>query len=231
MLPGLDGTGELFEEFSNHLPSSLSKSFCRYSCDPSLGYDELQEFAEQILPIDAPYVVLGESFSGPIAIRIASRRPEFLKGLVLVNTFLSCPRPSLGNMLPLIPDSVLRRPPSALIKYMVKECENDSFASEKVSSIIVKLKVSLVRSRLQSIREIDVSWEASEVKVPVCILQSVRDTFIPRVATRSLNSAFIDAMSIAMPGNHFLLQTFPKKSAATVARFCGELSQGQYDEA
>jgi pimeloyl-ACP methyl ester carboxylesterase len=52
--------------------------------DQALRYDELLPLVLEHLPTDRPFVVLGESFSGPLAIRIAAVRPPCLRALVLV---------------------------------------------------------------------------------------------------------------------------------------------------
>ena len=54
------------------------------------------------LPEQQTYVVLGESFSGPIAVSIAGRSPPGLLGFILCSSFLSCPRRVLNYVRPLL---------------------------------------------------------------------------------------------------------------------------------
>jgi len=222
MLPGLDGTGKLFKQFATGLPSSLVPIICNYPSDASLGYVDLKKVADKLIPKDEPFFILGESFSGPIAIQLALRQSKQLKGLILVNTFLSCPRPILARGLPLMPNWLLERPPNLVFNFIVKSSEIESTARQEVSAIVKALDVTVVRSRLESIQAIDVSREACLVKVPVCIIQSLNDNFIPKEATRRLVAAFENSVEIEMPGNHFVLQTYPRQSAVEVAKFCSQ---------
>ncbi len=91
LLPGLDGTGKLFAEFLKALDSSIGTLVVTYPKDVPMNYDQLEALVTAALPTDRPFVLLGESFSGPLAIRIAARRPEFLVGLVLCVTFARNP--------------------------------------------------------------------------------------------------------------------------------------------
>ena len=78
LLPGLDGTGKLFAEFLEALDLGSSAQVVPYPPDIPLGYDELETLVRAALPAHGPFIILGESFSGPLAIRIAARPPPAL---------------------------------------------------------------------------------------------------------------------------------------------------------
>src|SRR6202000_2904266 len=75
LLPGLHGTGKLFTEFVEALRSTVDCVVVAYPKDQPLGYGELEGLVISALPKDRSFVLLGESFSGPLAIRIAARLP------------------------------------------------------------------------------------------------------------------------------------------------------------
>lgn len=87
LMPGLDGTGEQFAPLLGELPDSLVPLVVRYPRDQALDYDALLPLVVAQLPTDSPFVLLGESFSGLLAIRIAAQAPRGLRVLVLVATF------------------------------------------------------------------------------------------------------------------------------------------------
>ncbi|HEX7052370.1 MAG TPA: hypothetical protein VF211_00370, partial [Burkholderiales bacterium] len=91
LLPGLDGTGILFGPFLDRLPASLSPIVVTYPPDRELGYDELLEIVLRHIPAGEPFVLLGESFSGPLALMAAANRPAGLRGVVLCATFVQNP--------------------------------------------------------------------------------------------------------------------------------------------
>lgn len=87
LLPGLDGTGRLFSRLAEQLPGELEPRVVALPTDRELGYAELVRHARDQLPQDRLFALLGESFSGPVALRLAAERPPGLVALVLVASF------------------------------------------------------------------------------------------------------------------------------------------------
>ena len=68
LLPGLDGSGELFSSFLEHVPG-LDAVVVRYPDEPTAELDDYARHAASAIG-DAPRcVVIAESFSGPVALR------------------------------------------------------------------------------------------------------------------------------------------------------------------
>ena len=86
----MDGTGKLFPEFIPALPRGANAVVVTYPLDQPLGYTELEAFARQKLPTQ-PFILVGESFSGPIAVAIAAADPATVRALVLVGSFVRRP--------------------------------------------------------------------------------------------------------------------------------------------
>jgi len=79
LLPGLDGTGELFASFIDAL-GGFATQVIAYPTDRAMTYAEHENFVRGKLPADEDFVLLAESFSGPIGISIAAAAPPRLKG-------------------------------------------------------------------------------------------------------------------------------------------------------
>ena len=95
----MDGTGELFEPLAQAMERRDAIDVVRYPGTEPLGYDELERLVRAQLPAGQPFVLLGESFSGPLAISIAASPPPGLRGLILCCSFartasLAAMRPS-----------------------------------------------------------------------------------------------------------------------------------------
>ena len=71
LLPGMDGTGQLFEPLVSALAGEFEIKVVTYPTSTPLGYSELEAIAREAIPKEGSYVILGESFSGPIAIALA----------------------------------------------------------------------------------------------------------------------------------------------------------------
>src|SRR4051812_11267801 len=91
-LPGMDGTGLLFEPLLRLWKEDAPPLVISYPSDQLLGYDALESLVGSRLIERDPYILIAESFGGPIAMRIAARRPPNLRGLVLSATFVREPR-------------------------------------------------------------------------------------------------------------------------------------------
>ncbi len=61
----------------------LTADVLSYPLDQSLGYDRLISIVEEEARKLGDFVVVGESFSGPLALMLAARNPAGLQGVVL----------------------------------------------------------------------------------------------------------------------------------------------------
>jgi surfactin synthase thioesterase subunit len=77
LLPGLDGTGQLFKPLLEALPQSVETLIISYPNDQKLNYKKLYEYVSVRLP-DEDYVLVGESFSGYVAYQVALSKRENL---------------------------------------------------------------------------------------------------------------------------------------------------------
>src|SRR5215472_15855847 len=78
LLPGLDGTGRLFDPLLKELPADLHARVVTYPTDARLDYAALEGLVEAALPKNDPFIIAAEAFSGPVAIRLWSRRGDRL---------------------------------------------------------------------------------------------------------------------------------------------------------
>src|SRR5262249_52151039 len=91
LLPGMDGTGILLEPLLELLPADLVAKVVSYPANEPCGYEGLLKIVRAALPEDGPFILLGESFSGPLAIIAADARPRGLQGVVLCASFVRSP--------------------------------------------------------------------------------------------------------------------------------------------
>lgn len=95
LLPGLDGTGELFEPLVRILPAEVQPVIVSYPLDRELGYADLLPIVKAALPRGEDFFLAAESFSGPLAVEIAAEALPRLKGVVLCASFVKSPYPAL----------------------------------------------------------------------------------------------------------------------------------------
>src|SRR5207247_10608565 len=112
LLPGLDGTGRLFEPLLSVLPAAFEASVVHYPPDRLLPHHELLNCIRSVIPWDRPYVVVAESSAGPLALKFVQAQRQDIRAVVLSASFVSNPlRGSLKWATSLFASSWLEREP------------------------------------------------------------------------------------------------------------------------
>lgn len=223
LLPGLDGSGRLFARLVAALGADVEARVIAYPADRALGYAELVEFVRPQLPKDRPFVLLGESFSGPVAIRLAAGRPPGLAGLVLSCTFARNPRPWLGALArPILPFLPLRHLPLAPALRLLAGRDSNAPLRAELRSALAPLTGAVLRARLRAVLGVDVRSEAAAVEVPALVLRAARDRVVPASAHRALLGCLPRATPVDFDASHLLLQVCSGAAAAELKRFVAD---------
>ena len=219
LLPGLDGTGKLFGEFLQALDLGVSTHVVAYPPDIPLGYDELEPLVRAALPTRGRFVLLGESFSGPLAIRIAADPPPALKGLILCVTFASNPYPRLAWARGLAAFLPLKSLPRWLRAPLMWGSASPSKAPRQAERAMAGVDAAVIRRRIAALLSADETAALSEVSVPTLVLCATRDRVVSNAATMRIMRGIPHAQRVNVDGPHLLLKTRPKDCAAAVLKF------------
>lgn len=219
LLPGMDGTGVLFRPLLEALDSSLNAIVVSYPSKEPLGYAELAMLVRKSLPTDRPYVLLGESFSGPIAITLAAERPRGLVGLILCATFVRAPMPWLRPLEPLL--NVL--PVRTIVRVAGPNRLFGRGATPELRKLFFeadqRVSTPVLRERIREAIAVDVSPLVDSVGVPVMYIQATQDVLLPRAVAERFSRASPRATVIRIQAPHAVLQCAPREAARIVADF------------
>ena len=216
LLPGLDGTGELFAALLQALGDDVTTTVVRYGNE--LTFDEYVESAAKALPERC--VLIAESFSGPVAIAVAARHPGKVLGLVLCATFAVSPFRTLLRGARFIPARLFR--PSPLTPAMVNHfCFNGASVSLRASPVAVLSTVppAIMRARLSCLAAVDVRPLLSRIASPVLYLRASADRIVSSRLSRELTSQLPNVRVTEIDGPHLLLQSRPAECAAAIMSF------------
>jgi pimeloyl-ACP methyl ester carboxylesterase len=222
LLPGLDGTGKLFVEFLKALDLGTSAQVVSYPPDIPLGYDELEPLVRAALPTRGRFVILGESFSGPLAIRIAAHPPPALVGLILCVTFASNPYPHLAwarGLAALLP---LKSLPRWLRAPLMWGSASPSKAPRQSERAMAGVDAAVIRRRIAALLSVDETAALAKISVPTLVLCATGDRVISKAASMRLMHGIRHAQRLDIDGPHLLLKTRPKECAAAVLNFIRE---------
>jgi len=227
LLPGLDGTGKLFAEFVKSLDPGVRAMVVAYPPAKPMDYEELDALvmgALDKLPRDQRYVLLGESFSGPLAIRIAARAPAGLVGLILSASFAKNPFPWLGWTRPLAAYLPVKSLPRWVRAPLMWGSLSPDRAPSQMQRAMSGVSAAVIRQRIAAVLAVDETSALERVKIPALVLRATGDRVIPKAATRRIRKNLPQARFLEIAAPHLLLQTRPQECAAAVLRFLQDLS-------
>lgn len=219
ILPGLDGTTALLADFCTGLAAlGVGVRPVSYPIDRPVGYDGLELIIRAQLAESKAFVLLGESFSGPLAIRIAANPPAGLVGLVLSTTFARSPVPVLAPLAPLA-RLAPARPPMALLSWLLLGRWATPALQCALGEALRTVSPDVLRTRAAAALRVDVSALLSLVQVPTLQLVASHDRLLARSASKVLASGVPRCRTVVLRGPHLLLQTASEAAAGEVAGF------------
>lgn len=218
LLPGMDGTGELFDPLLPEIPDDIRPIVVPYPGDEQIAYPDLVDRVRHAIPKDEPYVVLGESFSGPIATWIASENHDQLRGLIFACSFVTNPSTALGLLKPLVPYVSTHSPAARVGRNFLLGTDSQAI-KDLAEQSLSKVEPDVVRFRMNEIANVDAKPALARVTKPVMYLQASDDRLVlPRSADEILRIQ-TSAERVIIDGSHLLLQCNPRDCSAAIARF------------
>lgn len=221
LLPGMDGTGSLFGPLISFLGSDIDPMAIGYPGDRFLGYRALEEMVLDLLPRGQPFALVGESFSGPLAVRIARRAPSGLIGVVLVASFLRSPVPWWPAALRFLVRSPLFwfPPPRFLLRWLLMDKHvPDSLIAEVVAAIR-SVRPAVLAARARAALAVDEREAFAALSVPVLHVAAGGDRLVQRVLGVRPALAPPKMRSVTLDAPHFVLQCRPKLAADAIEEF------------
>lgn len=221
LLPGLDGTGNLFEPLLTVLPSYLEPCIISYPTESVLGYKDLQFYIMGKLPRTKRFVLLAESFSGPIALNIAATKQQNLLALILVATFVQNPFGILPCGFNSIVSSLLFRlpfPRQFVRKFLMGNNTPDEFIQTFFDALkLVNPKV--LANRLHSALNVDARQALLNCSVPILYLFATQDKLVTKRSLRIILKLNPNVKNVSINAPHMLLQCAPTLASNAIIDF------------
>ncbi|MDR3685024.1 MAG: alpha/beta hydrolase, partial [Geothrix sp.] len=182
-------------------------------------YSDCLAFARTRLPAGRPFLLLGESFSGPVAMALAAEGPAGLLGLVLCGTFARNPRPGLAWTAPLLRALPPLRLPLALIRLLLLGRWATETLEKRVRDLRGQVPAATLKGRLLAVLAADHTALLARVQVPAMALHARQDRLVPPAATRWLEAHRPGLETVTLEGPHWLLQARPEACAQVLRAF------------
>lgn len=224
LLPGIDGTGKMFGPLIEQLPAWISPQVVSYPTQNVLTYAQLTEYVLARLPKQNPFIIIAESFAGPLALMVARQRPPGLAALVLCCTFLTNPRPWLSRLARwVLSDWLLGiRPHRWMAKLFVTGFAVPDEVLEHALTVHTMVTPRVLRHRLYAVFDVDVRDIYQSLSLPMLHVYGRHDHLILRYSTREIQHLRPDVHSVAVDGPHYLLQLKPRECAKDIIPFVAQ---------
>ncbi len=215
LLPGLDGTGDLFEPFRSSFGNETIT--ISYPNSENLSYENLVNLVYDKLPKEE-FVLVGESFSGYIAYKVALMKPDFLKAVVFVASFLEAPRPYVLKLSSLLPRQTLLSlsAPEIFVRTFLFNKSASASLLEKFKSILNEVPPSTLSFRLSEIEKL--SFPIEKCQTPAIYIQAANDKLVPAECAGRFRELFNDFSIFRINGPHFIMQCNPEGCAEALSR-------------
>lgn len=233
LLPGMDGTGALFADFVKVLPGWIEPVVVSYPCNRQLSYDQLSPIVESVVPSDVPFVILAESFSAPLAVKLAAKAPVGLQAVVLCAGFVSPPQRGLLSRLarvfaPLLfafglPESVCRR-------FLVGDRAPQTLV-ETVRATVSGVSSGVLAHRLRLVLSCKAECELRSVSVPLLYVAGIEDRLITTASFREVKQEKPDALVTSIDAPHLLLQAKPCEAVTAIVSFLKQIGTDPTEQA
>lgn len=225
-LPGMDGTGMLFDPVIRLWPANAPPPLVlSYPSDQLLSYDQLKAYVMDRLPTQEPFILIAESFGGPLAVRVAADRPPMLKGLVLCATFVRPPQAWLGRWMTRWIGPYLFKGPllPTLGKWSMRAQGLADWQIQLLLKAITHDRPKVLAYRLKEIAQVDAVADLKNCPVPVLCLYAERDLFLTRRCHELIGKVTPNVQLIGLDTPHFLLQSKPAEALQYIQAFIQKL--------
>jgi pimeloyl-ACP methyl ester carboxylesterase len=219
LLPGMDGTGSLFRPFIDAVGTRFKIKVVQYPTDRAMDYPALLGRVRSELPANEPYVVLGESFSGPIAVELAAESDTLCQGLILCCTFVRNPRPLLSGLKFVIQSLPMWMPPVSVLSKLLLGKFSTPALRLAMAQAIAQVTPAVMRGRVYAVLCVDVTAQMVAVKTPILYLRATQDKLVPRSASEWVCHLNARTHVVDIDAPHCLLQTTPQEAAQVVQKF------------
>lgn len=188
LVPGMDGTGELFYRQVPRLEQSYRVATYVLRDDAEsldLLAADLARVVDVVAPIERRAIVVGESFGGAVALTFALNYPSRVAALVILNSFPHF-APQLRLRLAIAGLAVLPWGAMPLVRHLTAFRLHSPHTHRAEVKQFIELTAHATRdgyiNRLKLLRRYDVRDRLHDIRQPALFLASEHDHLVPAVA-------------------------------------------------
>lgn len=220
LLPGLEGSGDLFDPLLAELGDAFETHVLRYP-RAARTYDDLLPLVEPVIAQSKPCFVLAESFSSPLAVQLCAAAPAGIQGLILCNGFVASPLAAFESLMATaVAPWVLHLPLNDIVTrtWLVGPDASAGLVSA-VQGAVAPVPGSVLWARLDAVFRCNARDALTRLTVPLLYIHATRDRLIGSGGLREIQRIRPDIPVERVDGPHLLLQLHPKRCAEITTQF------------
>src|SRR5262245_46818465 len=225
LLPGIDGTEVLFGPLVAALPRWVVPRVVTYPTSGGNGYADLLPLVERSAAGASEFCVLGWSFSGPLALMLAARLPDRVRGVILCSSFVRAPLPVAGWL------RIATVAPTVWLVRMARRAPARVFGprslalAEAQAMTWSRVSSRVIAERARAILTLDVREMLGRCPAPLLYLAATRDRIVPRRNAEEIARERPGVRIAAIDGGHLALFTNAGAAVQTIADFMRETAK------
>jgi len=222
LLPGLDGTGILFDRLVSALPNDLDVQII--SLDSLIG----TSFSEQAQSVadslnDTEFIIVAESYSGRMGYELCHLLGERVKRVIFLASFVSSPS-IISKWAHLMPIFLLR--PNIFSKWLLTNIgfsgEGNTILTAHVFESLNRAKKDKLKQRLKNISKLNTPFRM--LATQAVYIQAEKDHLVSERVVNIIEKLFINVSMVKLSGGHFVAQIHPNKCAQIIMREVAEIN-------
>jgi pimeloyl-ACP methyl ester carboxylesterase len=217
-LPGLHGSAALYGPFFAQIPARYRPVLIEYPQDQPLKYDELFEMIMHRTSEIPRMIVIAESFSGPLGVRLADVAPDRVVALVLSVTFVRCPLPRWFVRFSQFMAGITR-PPRFQVRLQLTGWDAPRELVDEMQSASAEADKPVMAARIAAVAEMDVTQTLARTRTPLLYLQAEFDRLIPARNAALIQQIRPDTKLVKLPTPHLLLRVAPREAWQAIEQF------------
>jgi pimeloyl-[acyl-carrier protein] methyl ester esterase len=225
LLPGLDGTGQLFADFLAALSDTFNVTIVTYPANKALSYHELMPFVRSAAPKSEPFVLLAESFSTPLALEYAALNPPNLTAVIICAGFVFKPLARWSQLAKAVARPRLFRvtAPNWMLEYFLVGRDAPGALVHELRQVLRLVSPETLSARVREALNCDARNALARTTVPLMYVQAVQDNLLAESCVNDIERIKPDILIARVPGPHLLLQREPQRVANLVSTFVQKL--------
>jgi pimeloyl-ACP methyl ester carboxylesterase len=205
------------------LGTDFKATIVDYPTEKLLGYVDLTKLILTSLPQTETFVLVAESFSGPVAIMLAVEKPPALVGLILCASFARNPRPLLTRLASRFTLVFANWRPKGLLRSLFLNGETSKNVRDSFDKALNRVSPAVLAGRLREIVNVDVTANLARLDVQCLYIRATRDRVVPKAALKPFERFPQRWRARDLDGPHLILQVVPENAAEEIKEFVASL--------